>query len=107
MDHGHGIEGERIRTTIPMRDRRVADLVRDMGRIGFQGGQLGASLRVWERMLDGEVTILLGLAGAMVPAGLGEFLAYLIRERMVDCLVSTGANLFHDLCEGLGIVHYL
>jgi len=23
----------------------------------------------------------------------------------VDCLVSTGANLFHDLCEGLGIVH--
>lgn len=106
MDHGHGIEGERIRTTIPMRDRRVADLVKDMGRIGFQGGQLGASLRVWERMLDGEVTILLGLAGAMVPAGLGEFLAYLIRERMVDCLVSTGANLFHDLCEGLGIVHY-
>ena len=25
---------------------------------------------------------------------------------MIDCLVSTGANLFHDLCEGLGVVHY-
>jgi len=57
-------------------------------------------------MLDEEVTIFLGLAGAMVPAGLGEFIAYLLRERKVDCLVSTGANLFHDLCEGLGIVHY-
>lgn len=108
MDHGHGIvcDGEKIRTTIPVKDRHVDDLVKDMGKMGFQGGQLGASLQVWERMLDEDVTIFLGLAGAMVPAGLGEFIAYLIRERLVDCLVSTGANLFHDLCEGLGIVHY-
>lgn len=108
MDHGHGFvcKGEKIRTTIPVKDRTVADLVSDMGSMGFQGGQLGASFRVWERMLDEETTIFLGLAGAMVPAGLGEFIAYLLRERKVDCLVSTGANLFHDLCEGLGIVHY-
>jgi len=110
MDHGHGhnfiCNAKRIRTTIPMKDRSVADLVADMGSMGFQGGQLGTSLRVWERMLDEDVTIFLGLAGAMVPAGLGEFIAYLLRERKVDCLVSTGANLFHDLCEGLGIIHY-
>lgn len=106
--HGHDFcnSAEKIRTTIPMKDRGVADLVNDMGRMGFQGGQLGTSLRVWEKMLDDDVTIFLGLAGAMVPAGLGEFIAYLLRERKVDCLVSTGANLFHDLCEGLGIVHY-
>jgi deoxyhypusine synthase len=96
----------KTRTTLPMKDRRVADLVRDMGRMGFQAGNLGESYRIWERMLDEEVTILLGLAGAMVPAGLGEFIAFLVRERMVDCVVSTGANIFHDLCEGLGIVHY-
>ena len=74
--------------------------------MGFQGGQLGTSLNVWKRMLDEDVTIFRRFAGAMVPAGLGEFIAYLLRERKVDCLVSTGANLFHDLCEGLGIVHY-
>jgi len=112
MDHIHGhshdfiCNGEKIRTTIPMKARGVADLVTDMGKMGFQGGQLGASLKVWKRMHDEDVTIFLGLAGAMVPAGLGEFIAYLLRERKVDCLVSTGANLFHDLCEGLGIVHY-
>jgi deoxyhypusine synthase len=108
MDHSHGFicGEEKIRTTIPAKDRNVADLVKDMSKMGFQGGQLGASLRVWEKMLDEEVTIFLGLAGAMVPAGLSEFIAYLIRERFVDCLVSTGANLFHDLCEGLGIIHY-
>jgi len=97
---------QKTRTALPMTDRRVADLVRDMGRMGFQAGNLGESLRIWERMLEEEVTILMGLAGAMVPAGLGEFIAFLVRERMVDCLVSTGANIFHDLCEGLGIVHY-
>jgi len=35
-----------------MKDRGVAELVGDMGRMGFQGGQLGISLRVWERMMD-------------------------------------------------------
>ncbi len=104
--HGHDLICNKERTTIPMKDRGVAELVGDMGRMGFQGGQLGTSLRVWERMMDEDVTIFLGLAGAMVPAGLGEFIAYLLRERKVDCLVSTGANLFHDLCEGLGIIHF-
>jgi deoxyhypusine synthase len=95
-----------MRTTIPMKERDVADLVNDMSKMGFQGGRLGQSLQIWKRMLEEETTILLGLAGAMVPAGLSEFISYLINERMVDCLVSTGANLFHDLCEGLGIMHY-
>src|SRR5512136_2151807 len=108
MNSGYGFscDKEKIRTTIPMKDRSVVDLVKDMSRMGFQGGQLGQSYRIWESMLEEEATIFLGLAGAMVPAGLGEFISYLIKERMVDCLVSTGANLFHDLCEGLGIVHY-
>jgi deoxyhypusine synthase len=98
--------GERERTTIGMAERSAAQLVREMARMGFQGGQLGQSLLIWEEMLDREATIFLGLAGAMVPAGLGDIVAYLISQRFVDCLVSTGANIFHDLCEGLGIVHY-
>ena len=110
MDHGQGHDyvcsGENARTTIPMKPRGVAELVEDMSRMGFQGGQLGASLQIWKRMIEEDVTIFLGRAGAMVPAGLSEFISYLIRERKIDCLVSTGANLFHDLCEGLGIVHY-
>jgi deoxyhypusine synthase len=107
MNHDHHIcGGEKKRTTVSMADRSIGDLVSEMSRMGFQGGQLGESLRVWEKMLEGENTIFLGLAGAMVPAGLGGIVADLISRRMVDCLVSTGANLFHDLCEGLGITHY-
>lgn len=103
MNHS---ESKMERTTIPMADRSIGELVYEMSRMGFQAGQLGQSLRVWENMLSKEVTIFLGLAGAMVPAGLQEMIAFLISRRYVDCLVSTGANLFHDLCEGLGIIHH-
>ncbi|OPX79223.1 MAG: putative deoxyhypusine synthase [Methanosaeta sp. PtaB.Bin039] len=98
--------GDQPRTTLPAEDMSISDLAFGMSRMGFQAGQLGQSLEVWDRMLRDEVTIFLGLAGAMVPAGLQEMISYLISHRLVDCVVSTGANLFHDLCEGLGVMHY-
>jgi len=58
-------------------------------------------------MLDDEVTIFLGLAGAMVPAGMGKILAFLVRNRYVDAVISTGANVFHDICEAIEVKHYL
>lgn len=98
---------EELATTMGMEDRSVYRLARDMAQLGFQAGQLGRSVEAWEKMLaEEEITIFLGLAGAMVPAGLRKLIATMISKRMVDCMVSTGANLFHDLCEGLGVVHY-
>lgn len=96
-----------LATTMGMEDRSVSKLARDMAKLGFQAGQLGRSVEAWENMLaEEEITIFLGLAGAMVPAGLRKLVSFMISERLVDCVVSTGANLFHDLCEGLGVVHY-
>jgi deoxyhypusine synthase len=107
-DHDHrSSDLEELATTMGMEDRSVSKLAKDMAKLGFQAGQLGRSVEAWERMLaEEEITIFLGLAGAMVPAGLRKLLAFMISERLVDCVVSTGANLFHDLCEGLGVVHY-
>jgi deoxyhypusine synthase len=55
---------------------------------------------------DPECTILLGLSGAMIPAGMQECVIELVRRRYVDAIVSTGANIFHDIAEHLGIRHY-
>jgi len=57
-------------------------------------------------MLKGRTTVFFGLAGAMVPAGMRELVVYLIKNRFIDCLVSTGANLFHDIHETLGWHHW-
>lgn len=85
---------------------RVDKLLRDMSQTGFQGRNLGLALAVWQDMLKDSTTIFLGLAGALVPAGLRKIISYLIRKRLIDCLVSTGANLFHDTHETLGRFHF-
>ena len=83
-------------------------LLEGMSKTGFQGRKLGESLAVWTEMLnDPGCTILLGLSGAMVPAGMQKCIIELINHHYVDAIVSTGANIFHDACEHTGIRHYL
>ncbi|MDP2690685.1 MAG: deoxyhypusine synthase family protein, partial [Deltaproteobacteria bacterium] len=84
----------------------VEDLVRRMGATAFQGRNLSTAVDIWEEMLKGRTTVFFGLAGAMIPAGMREVVTHLIENRYIDCLVSTGANLFHDIHEELGRVHW-
>jgi deoxyhypusine synthase len=87
--------------------RDLAGVLGAMERVSFQGRMLGTAFRIWREMIAGDVTIFFGLAGAMVPAGMRKILVFLIENRYLDCLVSTGANLFHDLHETLGRRHYM
>ena len=86
---------------------RADQLLDRMARISFQGRNLSAALRVWQRMLERDTTIFLGMAGALTPAGLRLVVSYLMQHRFVDCLVSTGANLYHDLHETRGYHHFI
>ncbi|WOF16521.1 deoxyhypusine synthase [Methanoplanus sp. FWC-SCC4] len=96
---------KRIEPVVPVNE--VASLLEGMGRTGFQGRKLGESLDVWTQMIEDEsCTIMLGLSGAMIPAGMQECIKELVKKRYVDVIVSTGANMFHDACEHLGIHHY-
>ena len=85
----------------------AASLLKKMGRTGFQGRNLSSAAEVWQEMLAEGAFVFMGLAGAMVPAGMRLLLALLIERRYVNCLVSTGANLVHDIYESLGFRHYL
>ena len=83
----------------------AAELLKRMGGTAFQARNLAQAVRIWSRMLEEDVVIMLGLAGAMVPAGMRPLFVYLLENRLIDCLVSTGANLFHELYETLGKPH--
>ncbi len=83
----------------------ASQIVDRMGRTAFQARNLGQAARIWEAMLRDQCTIFFGLAGAMVPAGMRPILVYLIERRLIDVLVSTGANLYHDVYETLGFPH--
>jgi deoxyhypusine synthase len=55
---------------------------------------------------DKECTVFLAVSGAIVPAGLRTLIADLIRKRLVDVLVCTGASMVHDAIEAVGARHY-
>ena len=60
-----------------------------------------------EKMLDDEVTVGLTISGALTPAGLSHAaFVPLIDAGFVDWIVSTGANLYHDLHRTLGYELY-
>lgn len=96
--------------TVPLRvapDKKIGALLEEMLATGFQGKNLGECFAVWKEMLrEPEITIWLGISGAIVPAGMRRVLAYLVEKRLVDVIVSTGAQLFHDACECLGVRHF-
>ena len=73
----------------------------------FGAGRVSLACDIYERMVrDEDCTIFLALAGAVVPAGMRSLIADMIRERLIDVLVSTGANMVHDSIEALGGHHY-
>jgi deoxyhypusine synthase len=86
----------------------VKELVDAMGMAGaYNGGALSRAVRIYESMLrDQRATKFFGLAGAMVPAGMGGIVSDLIMSGHIDVLVSTGANLTHDIIEAIGCRHF-
>ena len=90
-----------------VRDRiSAAELVAGMGGTSFQARNLAQAVRIWRSMIDDDTTIFLGLAGAMVPAGMRNIIRHVVENRMVDVIVTTGANMFHDVYETLGSPHW-
>jgi len=82
----------------------AADLV-DKTFLAYNGGRLREAAKLLtEKMLPRDGVIGLSLTGALTPAGLGKScLIPLMRAGFVDWIVSTGANLYHDLHYGLGM----
>ena len=75
----------------------------------YQSRTLARCYDVYKEMLEDpkRPIIFLGLAGAMVPAGMKKLISLLVKKRMVDVIVSTGANMYHDTVEALGSHHYV
>ena len=57
-----------------------------------------------QRMLSDDAIVGVSLSGALSPAGLGmAAIVPLMRAGFIDWVVSTGANLYHDMHFGIGL----
>src|SRR5215216_3137960 len=96
--HNH-LSGKPIRYYRPRGSVDIKHLIEE-GFQAFNAARLGEACRIFtDKMLDPDhdTTIALTLAGALTPAGLGGCVVELMNRGLVDFVISTGANLYHDL----------
>jgi deoxyhypusine synthase len=84
---------------------QLSDLIDEYEKGAFGAGKIAEAVRIYTEMLDENARVFLGLAGALVPAGLGKIVADCVRDGMVHVIASTGANVTHDLIEAFGGSH--
>jgi deoxyhypusine synthase len=84
-------------------------LVEAMRHMAYSARDLARAAEIYDRMLrDPDCGIILCLAGSLISAGLKQIFVDLLRNNMVDAIVSTGANIVdQDFFEALGFKHYI
>src|SRR5678816_2668876 len=87
----------------------IVPVVEAMRHMAFSSRDLNRAADIYDRMLrDKECGVILCLAGSLISAGLKKVFVDMIRNNMVDAIVSTGANMVdQDFFEALGFKHYI
>lgn len=98
------LSGQKIAPPAVRAGQSVRELI-DNAFLAYNGARLREACRLFsEKMLADDVTIGMSITGALTPAGLGcSCLVPLVQCGMVDWIVSTGANLYHDTHFALGM----
>jgi deoxyhypusine synthase len=99
------------RPTTPVRLTKtttVAQLLDAYRDASFQARALGRCADIFASMLKDKQrpTIMLGLAGSLIAAGMRQVIVDLIEKNMVDVIVSTGAIISQDFYQVRGGRHY-
>ena len=92
---------------IHVKEKTVSQLLAEMGRTAYQGRKLGEAVDVWENMVKEEnLTIVMGYSGSLSTAGQWTIVNWLIENRFIDVLVSTGANVSEDIVDAMGLGYW-
>ena len=94
---------------IDIKQHNVVPLVDAMASMAYSSRDMARAANIYEMMLrDTECGVILCLAGSLISAGLQKVFVDLVRNNMVDAIVSTGANIVdQDFFEALGFRHYI
>ncbi len=93
--------------TIEVGKKSISGLLDEMSQTGFQGKKLGEVAKIWTQMAKAKgLTIFMGITGSLSTTGQWKLIRWLIENRYVDVLVSTGANISEDILEAIGYHYY-
>ncbi len=94
---------------IDITQHNVVPLVEAMHQMAYSARDTARAATIYDMMLrDTECGVILCLAGSLISAGMQKIFVDMIRNNMVDAIVSTGANIVdQDFFEALGFNHYV
>ncbi|MBN1480179.1 deoxyhypusine synthase family protein [candidate division KSB1 bacterium] len=75
----------------------ITELIHLMGATSFEARHVARGAQLYQRMIEGNDTIWLGIAGAGIAGGMGGMVISLIKNGFLDVICSTGAQVYHDL----------
>ena len=90
------------------KDMKVSDLVSQFDQSGVLGaGKVGRACNILTDMIqDEDMKVFMSLGGPLIPGGMRNIVTQMINNHHVDLIVSSGANITHDLVEAFGGSHY-
>lgn len=99
---------DRVRHIDPTKTKDLQTFLDSMEKVGVLGaGRLGRTAGIIQRMFDdSECFTFLSMSGPMVPGGLRKVVSQLVEGGKIDAIVTSGANIVHDLVEAYGGAHY-
>lgn len=101
------LSGKRIRAVKLKTFSNVLDIIEGFDLSGaYNAGRLAEACRVYEKMVRAGSTVAVTLAGAFTPTGLGSYIIHAIERGLIDMIISTGANLYHDMHFALNLPLY-
>ena len=89
-------------------DMKIIDLINQFNNSGVLGaGRVGRACNILTEMIkDEDMKVFMSLGGPLIPGGMRNIVSQMIKKGHVDLIVSSGANITHDLLEAFGGSHY-
>ena len=87
---------------------KIIDLIDQFDQSGVLGaGRVARTCNVLADMIqDEDMSVFMSLGGPLIPGGMRNVVTKMINEGHVNLIVSSGANITHDLVEAFGGSHY-
>jgi len=84
-------------------------IIEGMGKMSFTSRDLSRASKIFDMMLaEKDCAVILTLAGSTSAGGCMQLYSDLVKNNMVDAIVSTGASIVDmDFFEALGFKHYI
>ena len=90
------------------KNMKISQLINQFDASGVLGsGRVARACSILTDMIkDEDMGVFMSLGGPLIPGGLRNIITQMISRKHVDLIISSGANITHDLLEAFGGSHY-